>query len=126
MRPTLVADAPAPVAGPAVLARTTTLADEWRAHARRQLAIVADDPAAKAMLWCADRMVEAVTTASRDDDELTPSEYGAQPHVQRTGSTVRRWCQRGLIPCRQVGRDYRIRRATPVPAFAGSGEGAAA
>jgi hypothetical protein len=63
-------------------------------------------------------MVDAVTTASRDDEELTPAQYGAQPHVGRTGSTIRRWCQRGLLPCRLVGRDYRIRRATPVPAFA--------
>ncbi len=60
-------------------------------------------------------LVQVMSVASVEDEELSPAEFAALPHINKSASTVRRWCQHGRIECRPVGRDYRIRRGTLPP-----------
>lgn len=94
----------------------TALSDTWRIDAKRRLAMSSHDVAGSILLFCSNEILRVLDTASADDEELSPAEFASLPHVQKSPSTVRRWCQLGRIPCRQVGRDYRIRRGESLPA----------
>lgn len=101
----------------AVEAVARRLAREWAAEVERRRAMSAHDATADILDHCAKHLAAALETASEDDVELSPAEYGAQPHVNKSASQVRRWCQGGAIECRRVGRDYRIRRGATPPSL---------
>jgi hypothetical protein len=94
------------------------LARQWAEEVERRRAMSAHDATADILDHCAKGLNSALDTASADDEELSPAEYGALSHVQKSASQVRRWCQGGAIESRRVGRDYRIRRGTMPPALA--------
>jgi hypothetical protein len=97
--------------------RAEALARVWREKAQERRAVSPHDTTADVFDYCATEMLADLLAASLDDEELTPAEYGALPHINKSASQVRRWCQFQQIPCTRVGRDYRIRRGTPAPAF---------
>lgn len=104
----------------AVVNSTHRLAEGWQQEAGRRRAMSAHDVTADILEHCAATLLSTVDRAGIDDEELSPADFGALPHVGKSASQVRRWCQFNQIPCRRVGRDYRIRRGTPVPAFTAS------
>lgn len=98
----------------AIESAVSHLAREWQEEVERRRRMSPHDVTADILHHCATGLLAAVAKASADDEELSPAEYGAQSHIQKSPSQVRRWCQAGAIECRRVGRDYRIRRgATP-------------
>jgi hypothetical protein len=94
-----------------LMTRAQALASIWRNDAKKRRTISPQDNAADILEYCASELMAEFDALA--DDELTVAQY-AEMH-QRAPSTVRRWCQRGLIPCREAGREYRIRRGTPCP-----------
>lgn len=86
------------------------LADSWKEEAEKRRAMSANDVGADVLDFCARQALLALQTASADDEELSPAEFGALPHIDKSPSQIRRWCRSGKIPARKVGRDYRIRR----------------
>lgn len=103
-------------ATPAVEAAITALAETWKADAQRRLLMSSRYMAADILLFCSHELLRVLRTASDDDEELSPAEFAALPRVSKSVSAVRRWCQLGVLPCRRVGPDYRIRRCERIPA----------
>lgn len=95
----------------------SALAASWEEEASRRRVMSPHDVTADILAHCAARVLVTIEKSSTDDEELTPAEYGALPHVGRSASSVRKWCQFNQIVHRQVGRDYRIRRGAEPPAF---------
>lgn len=95
--------------------RLTTLAASWRTDADRRKKMFAGDPGAEILRYCADELEAELRDAAEADEELSVTEYAALHG--KSVSAVRRWCQRGLITARQVGREYVIRRGEPTPRF---------
>lgn len=94
------------------------LARQWQQEVERRRQMSPNDVTADVLHHCATGLLSVLETASADDEELSPAEFGALPHVQKSASQVRRWCQREAIECRRVGRDYRIRRGAVLPSLA--------
>jgi hypothetical protein len=103
----------------ALASSSERLAQKWTDEAARRREVSAHDVSADVFLYCATALLETIKTASADDEPLSPAEFGALSHVNKSASQVRRWCQLGQIECDKVGRDYRIRRGAKLPAFAG-------
>lgn len=101
----------------AVESAARRLARQWAEEVERRRAMSPHDATADILDHCAKGLLSALETASSDDEELSPAEYGAQSHIQKSASQVRRWCQGGAIECRRVGRDYRIRRGATPPSL---------
>ena len=93
------------------------LAREWSEEVARRRAMSPHDTTADILDHCARGLALAIDTASADDEEVSPAEYGALGHINKSASQVRRWCQSGAIECRRVGRDYRIRRGATPPSM---------
>lgn len=102
----------------AVIDGISALAASWEEEAARRRVMSPHDVTADILAHCAARVLVTIEESNADDEELTPAEYGAQPHIGRSASSVRKWCQFNQIVCRRVGRDYRIRRGAEPPAFA--------
>ena len=74
----------------------------------------ANDQGADTLVACARELRDRVAAATKDDEELTPAEFGALHG--KSPSQVRRWCHQDRLEHRRVGRDYRIRRGAAIPA----------
>lgn len=101
----------------AVILTVSGLALHWKSEAVRRRTMSAHDVTADILEHCAQSLLKALESASADDEELSPADFGALPHVNKSSSQVRRWCQENRIAHRRVGRDYRIRRGEAVPMF---------
>jgi predicted RNA-binding Zn ribbon-like protein len=101
----------------AIESAVSKLAREWQQEVERRRQMSPNDVTADILHHCATGLLTALATASEADEELSPAEYGAQSHVNKSASQVRRWCQAGAIECRRVGRDYRIRRGATPPSL---------
>lgn len=95
--------------------RLSALAGTWRQDAERRKKMFAADPGAEILRYCADELEAELRDVAEADEELSVAAY-ASLHGKSV-STVRRWCQHGLITARQVGREYVIRRGEPAPRF---------
>lgn len=95
--------------------RLTSLATSWRQDAERRKKMFAGDHAAQILTYCADELEAELRDVAEADEELSVTAYAALHG--KSVSTVRRWCQRGMITARQVGREYVIRRGEPTPRF---------
>lgn len=95
--------------------RFSDLVTAWRADAERRRQVSAGDAAADVLCFCADQLDRAVRAQADADEELSVADFAALHG--KSVSTVRRWCQRGMITARQVGREYVIRRGEPTPRF---------
>ncbi len=95
--------------------RLTALAGAWRTDADRRKKMFAADPGAEILRYCADELEAELRDVAEADEELSVAAYAALHG--KSVSTVRRWCQRGMITARQVGREYVIRRGEPTPRF---------
>lgn len=96
---------------------TRALVRTWTEEVTRRHAMSPHDVTADILKHCATVLDQVIANASEADEELSPAEFGALPHVGKSASQVRRWCQHGQIVCRRVGRDYRIRRGAALPAI---------
>ena len=101
----------------AVESAAVGLARKWQEEVEHRREWSKNDVAADILARCASSLMSTIQTASVDDEELSPAEFGALPHVDKSASTVRRWCAQELIVCRRVGRDYLVRRGAAVPSF---------
>lgn len=95
--------------------RLAALAAAWRADAEKRARMFAGDPAADILAYCATELEAALRESADADEELSVAAYAALHG--KSPSTVRRWCALGMIPARQKGRDYVIRRGEPTPRF---------
>lgn len=98
--------------------RLQSLATMWRAEAAKRRRMSAHDVSADVLDFCAGEMLAELRDANEADEELTVAQYATLHEVAI--STVRRWCQVGALACRQVGREYRIRRGEPCPVLRAS------
>lgn len=101
----------------AISSAAHALAREWMEEVTRRRTMSTNDVTADILAHCAERLQTTIDQASALDEELSPAEFGELPHVGKSASQVRRWCQSNAIVCRRVGRDYRIRRGAALPAF---------
>lgn len=99
----------------AIQSAVSHLARQWQQEVERRRQMSPNDVTADILHHCATGLLTVITTASEADEELSPAEFGALSHVGKSASQVRRWCQHGLLECRRVGRDYRIRRGAALP-----------
>lgn len=95
--------------------RLTLLASAWRADAAKRLKMFAGDVSAQILTYCADELEAELRDVAEADEELSVAAYAALHG--KSASTVRRWCQMGMITARQNGREYVIRRGEPAPRF---------
>lgn len=95
--------------------RLAALADSWRQDAATRRRMSAGDVGADILDYCAVALTEVMREAADDDEELSVAAYAALHH--RSVSTVRRWCQLGMVRARKVGREYLVRRGEPAPTF---------
>jgi hypothetical protein len=99
----------------AIESAVTNLVRQWQEEVERRRQMSPNDVTADILHHCASGLQTVISTASEADEELSPAEFGAQPHVNKSASQVRRWCQQQRIEHRRVGRDYLIRRGAVVP-----------
>lgn len=97
----------------ALFDRAEALATSWTEAAKQRRAMIPNDPAADIIDYCASEMLEVLSRAAHDDEEISVADYAALHH--RSPSTVRRWCSAGVIASRPNGRGYLIRRGEPAP-----------
>ena len=95
--------------------RLSALATSWRTDAETRAKMFAADPSAQLLRFCADALEAELRDVAEADEELSVAAYAALHG--KSPSTVRRWCQLGMIPARQAGREYVIRRGEPTPRF---------
>lgn len=100
---------------PATQQRLSTLADAWRKDAERRKRMFAGDAGAEILRYCADELEAELRDVAEADEEISVAAYAALHG--KSASTVRRWCQLGIITARQNGREYVIRRGEPTPRF---------
>lgn len=100
---------------PATADRLTALATRWHQDAETRRRMSAGDVGADILDYCARALTETLREAADDDEELSVAAYAELHH--KSVSTVRRWCQLGMVVARKVGREYLIRRGEPTPRF---------
>jgi hypothetical protein len=91
------------------------LAAQWHQDAATRRRMSAGDVGADILDYCAGTLLETLREAAEADEELSVAAYAALQH--KSVSTVRRWCQLGMIRARKVGREYLVRRGEPAPRF---------
>ncbi len=93
--------------------RLHSLAASWREDAHKRRKMSAHDASADVLDYCASELDAELNDVRYADEEVEVAEYAAMHG--RAASTVRRWCQEGIIAARASGRGYRIRRGEPCP-----------
>lgn len=102
----------------AVRAVAARLVEEWRAEAARRQAVSRHDPTGDVFTYCAAQLARVLEEVSPLDEMISPAEYAALEHVAVDASTVRRWCNLGLLEHHRAGRNITIRRGAAPPDMA--------